>query len=559
MRGDRLAELLALLRVGEGRLVGADRDADRLPGDLAARQAQHVGDVAERADAGQPLRLGHAHVGHRDVGVLHAAERDLALDLRRREARGVGVDEEALDLAVGLVLGEDHDDVGEGRVADPALRAVQDPAVALAAGGGAQAAGGVGAGERLGEAEGAEHLAGRHASAATPRAARASRRRRSAPIARPLCTPTKVEADASTRPISSAIQPRYTALFSNWRTSGMNAPRQAELGEARDDLLRELGALPVVVRRSAGPRPRSTPGRGAALSRSSRREEVLEVVEVADEIRDVGSPVSSSVDSSVVVIVIALLVDCAARGGGARSSVRITSRSVADAPLGAATIQHGPRRCARPRRAASAATARSLVPSALSVRLGTHADAARAFRDGAPPVHRRRAHRHGRRSRRRSASTAPRCSAGSATATRCSPRCSGRLAVPTLDAADAAVAAAGADRVEAVLTRFVADLIGAAYFRDWITREPSRALRILTTAREPGAPPLRRRHRDAARGGDRGRPDGHPAARARPRDRARAGRRVVHLRRPDRRREPRRRPRRRGPRPGARPDPEEPR
>lgn len=59
------------------------------------------------------------------------------------------------------------------------------------------------------------------------------------------------------------------------------------------------------------------------------------------------------------------------------------------------------------------------------------------------------------------------------------------LAVPTLDAADAAVSARGADRVAAVLTRFVADLIGASYFRAWITREPSRALRILTTTASP--------------------------------------------------------------------------
>jgi len=59
------------------------------------------------------------------------------------------------------------------------------------------------------------------------------------------------------------------------------------------------------------------------------------------------------------------------------------------------------------------------------------------------------------------------------------------LAVPTFDSADAAVEAVGADRVEGVLTRFVADLIGAAPFRDWITREPSRALRILTTRESP--------------------------------------------------------------------------
>jgi hypothetical protein len=59
------------------------------------------------------------------------------------------------------------------------------------------------------------------------------------------------------------------------------------------------------------------------------------------------------------------------------------------------------------------------------------------------------------------------------------------LAVPTFDSADAAVDATGADRVEGVLTRFVADLIGADYFRAWITREPGRALRILTTRSSP--------------------------------------------------------------------------
>src|ERR687889_300007 len=81
-----------------------------------------------------------------------------------------------------------------------------------------------------------------------------------------------------------------------------------------------------------------------------------------------------------------------------------------------------------------------LVPSALSARLPGHADAERALR---------------------------------------------ALAVPTFDSAEAAVRATGADRVEGVLTRFVADLIGADYFRDWITHEPGRALRILTTRSSP--------------------------------------------------------------------------
>jgi AcrR family transcriptional regulator len=59
------------------------------------------------------------------------------------------------------------------------------------------------------------------------------------------------------------------------------------------------------------------------------------------------------------------------------------------------------------------------------------------------------------------------------------------LAVPTFDAADAATHEHGADRVEGLLTRFVRDLITADYFRAWITKEPSRALRILTGASTP--------------------------------------------------------------------------
>jgi AcrR family transcriptional regulator len=55
------------------------------------------------------------------------------------------------------------------------------------------------------------------------------------------------------------------------------------------------------------------------------------------------------------------------------------------------------------------------------------------------------------------------------------------LAVPTLDAADRAVGASGSARIVGVLSHFVADLIDASYFRVFLTREPSRALRLLTT------------------------------------------------------------------------------
>ncbi|QTX05996.1 QsdR family transcriptional regulator [Agromyces archimandritae] len=56
------------------------------------------------------------------------------------------------------------------------------------------------------------------------------------------------------------------------------------------------------------------------------------------------------------------------------------------------------------------------------------------------------------------------------------------LAAPTLVQAETAAAGlTGAERVAAVLTRFVDDLIGADYFRDFLRREPARALRLLTT------------------------------------------------------------------------------
>jgi len=56
------------------------------------------------------------------------------------------------------------------------------------------------------------------------------------------------------------------------------------------------------------------------------------------------------------------------------------------------------------------------------------------------------------------------------------------LAVPTLDQAEAATrGTVGAERVAAVLTHFVRDLITAGYFRGFLQREPARALRLLTT------------------------------------------------------------------------------
>jgi AcrR family transcriptional regulator len=55
------------------------------------------------------------------------------------------------------------------------------------------------------------------------------------------------------------------------------------------------------------------------------------------------------------------------------------------------------------------------------------------------------------------------------------------LAAPTLDSADAATPGGGPDRVAGILTSFVTAMIDASYFREFLRREPSRAMRLLTT------------------------------------------------------------------------------
>ncbi|WP_169795863.1 QsdR family transcriptional regulator [Curtobacterium ammoniigenes] len=128
------------------------------------------------------------------------------------------------------------------------------------------------------------------------------------------------------------------------------------------------------------------------------------------------------------------------------------------------------------------AQAVALVPTALSHRLEAHSDTLRAFR-----------------SARRSFIDGDRIDMGRLAASLGVDRTSlfrwvgnrdqliseilWSLAVPTLDQAGAAAAppGTGSQRIVDVLDRFTADLIRADYFRAFLTREPSRALRILTT------------------------------------------------------------------------------
>jgi hypothetical protein len=55
------------------------------------------------------------------------------------------------------------------------------------------------------------------------------------------------------------------------------------------------------------------------------------------------------------------------------------------------------------------------------------------------------------------------------------------LAAPTLDRADADTSTTGPDRVAEILTTFVSLMIDAPSFQAFLRREPSRALRLLTT------------------------------------------------------------------------------
>jgi len=124
--------------------------------------AQDLCGVLERTGALQAVRLRHPHVLQGDASVLHHAQIDFALHLLCAEAGRALFDEEALHLPIVEIARPDHDHVGKGGVAEPGLRAVQYPSVAVTARGGVQAAGDARAGLRLGQCEGAGLLAAPH-------------------------------------------------------------------------------------------------------------------------------------------------------------------------------------------------------------------------------------------------------------------------------------------------------------------------------------------------------------------------------------------------------------
>ena len=161
---DRLAEALALLGVLNRHLQRAARHADALRGDADAPALQ----AAERDLVA--LALVADQVLGRDAAVLEVDLRRVAAVLaqlvfqpRHHVAGRVGRHQEgAHALLAGTLVGHGDDDGHLAVLAagDELLDAIEHIAVTLAHGGGAQA-GGVGAHVRLGQAEGAQHLAAR--------------------------------------------------------------------------------------------------------------------------------------------------------------------------------------------------------------------------------------------------------------------------------------------------------------------------------------------------------------------------------------------------------------
>ena len=157
--GERAAEGAARQRVVARRLPAELGRAERAPGDAVARIVEAGEGSPEAGDVRQQIGVGHEHVSHGDLARDRGAQRELALDLRRGEPLHAALEDEPADHPL-VVLRPHHHDVGDRRIADPHLAAVEDVAAIHLAGAALHAAR-VRAMIGLGQAEAADHLAGR--------------------------------------------------------------------------------------------------------------------------------------------------------------------------------------------------------------------------------------------------------------------------------------------------------------------------------------------------------------------------------------------------------------
>ena len=160
--GQGPAELLALQGVVARRMPAELGGTERAPGDAVAGPVEAAEGPLEALHVGQQVLLRDLDVVHDDLAGDRGPQRELAFDLGRREALHALFQDEAADFVLGLGLGPDHEDVGDGRVGDPHLGALEEVAAVDLAGPGLHAAG-IRAVVRLGQAEAADQLAGRQA------------------------------------------------------------------------------------------------------------------------------------------------------------------------------------------------------------------------------------------------------------------------------------------------------------------------------------------------------------------------------------------------------------
>lgn len=155
--GQRAAELLAVEHVLAGGVPAEFGGAQGAPGDPVARRVQAGERTAQAAHFGEGVLFRNEHVVHHDLAGDRGTQADLAMDRRGAQAFPALLEDEAADLPF-VILGPDHEDVGDRAVGDPHLAAAQAiAAVDLLRPGDHRAR--VGTVVRLGQAEAADVFA----------------------------------------------------------------------------------------------------------------------------------------------------------------------------------------------------------------------------------------------------------------------------------------------------------------------------------------------------------------------------------------------------------------
>ncbi len=163
---DRGAALRRGGGVRDGFVKGALRDSDCQRGDVhtAARQRDHRGAVANVLGAADQRAVWNADIAETDVSGPRALLTHLGVLYADLDAGRAGGHQEDRDASAVLIggpgAGEDDEQIGDGRIRDEALLAVDDPSRAFLVANGFRAqAGRIGSRARFGQCKRGHHLA----------------------------------------------------------------------------------------------------------------------------------------------------------------------------------------------------------------------------------------------------------------------------------------------------------------------------------------------------------------------------------------------------------------